>query len=242
WNALQSSLLARINLQSWLSSAASQLSSIGGFVFLIIIYIAFLFSERAEFTKKLTAAFPEPEKADKTRKILEAINYRVGQYLGTKTLINIILGVVAYLIMWAFDLDYAAFWALLIALLNYIPYVGSIIALFLPVALSVVQFASWPQTLGLYAGLQISQLVVANYFEPKLVGEKVNQSPVVVLVALSFWSTLWGVAGAILAVPMTSILMIIFGEIPATRPIAVFMCDDVKLFLKEEKHSPASDS
>lgn len=232
WATIRQTLLGQIDIQAWLSSAASQLSSIGGMLFLVLVYLSFLFGEKAEFASKLEAAFPDPARAQQTRGLIGAINERVGQYLGTKTLINVILGVISYVIMAAFGLDYAAFWALLIGLLNYIPYIGSIVGLLFPVALSIVQFASWPQTLGLYAALQIAQIVVGNFLEPKMVGRKVNLSPFVVLVALSFWSAVWGITGAILAVPLTSILAIIFNEIPATRPLAVLMSDDVGVFRK----------
>lgn len=230
WGTIQRTLLGQINIQAWLSSAASQLSSAGGTLFLIIIYISFLFGEKAAFASKLKVAFPDPVRAARTQGLITAINERVGQYLGTKTLVNVILGAISYAIMLAFGLDYAAFWALLIGLLNYIPYIGSIVALLLPVALSIVQFGSWPQTIGLFAGLLVAQLMVGNVLEPKMVGRKVNLSPFTVLVALSFWSLVWGITGAILAVPLTSILAIIFNEIPATRPIAVLMSDDVGVF------------
>lgn len=228
WATIQRTLLAQINIQAWLSSAASELSSAGGTFFLIIIYITFLFGEKANFGNKLAAAFPDKDQAEQTKSFIGAINERVGQYLGTKTLINVILGVASYVILALFGVDYAAFWALLIGLLNYIPYIGSIIALILPVALSIVQFASWPLTIGLYACLQVAQIAVGNFLEPKMVGRKVNLSAFVVLVSLALWSAIWGIAGAILAVPLTSILVIIFNEIPATRPLAVLMSDDVK--------------
>ncbi|RRD46179.1 AI-2E family transporter [Tessaracoccus sp. OH4464_COT-324] len=235
WETIRQQVVGRINIQAWLTSAAGQIGSIGGVLFLIIIYIAFLLSERDEFVEKLDAAFPEPEKARRIKQVIGAINERVGQYLATKTLVNALLGLASYVIMLAFGLDNAAFWALVIALLNYIPYIGSIIALILPVALSIVQFGSWPMTIGLYACLQVLQLIVGNFLEPAMVGRKVNQSAFVVLVALSFWSAIWGITGAILAVPLTSILMIIFNEIPATRPLAVLMSERVRHTSKSRK-------
>lgn len=250
WETIRSSLIGWINIQDWLTSAAGQISSAGGTLFLIIIYIAFLFGERGSFGKKIKVAFPDPKRASRVKEIIGTINERVGQYLGTKTLVNVLLGVVSYVIMLLFGLDYAAFWALLIALLNYIPYVGSIVALVLPVALSMVQFGSWPMTLGLYACLQAVQLYVGNSLEPSVVGRRVNQSPFVVLVALSFWSAIWGIIGAILAVPLTSIIMIVLNEIPATRPLAVLMSETVtegkpkgrKSRLGKQRKTDAGDS
>lgn len=225
---LRVKIIGAINIQAWLGWVATQLSSASGFIFLILVYVSFLFGERSSFSEKLAAAFPDPEKADRAKQIVAAINTKVGQYLGAKTLVNVILALISYVIMLAFGLDYAGFWALLIALFNYIPYIGSIFALLFPALLSVVQFVSWPWTLALVIGLVIAQVVMGNVVEPLLVGKKVNQSAFVVLLALAFWTALWGVPGAILAVPMTSILGIIFGQVPALRPLAVFMAEDVE--------------
>lgn len=232
WETARAAIVKRIDIQSWLSMAASQLSSAGGTFFLILIYVFFLAGELAGFASKLRDAFPNPEQAERTQNILNAINESVGQYLGAKTLINIIVAIVSYIVMLPFGLDYAAFWALLIGLLNYIPYIGSIVAVLLPTLLSLVQFGSWTQTLILFVALQVVQLITGNVLEPKMLGRKVNLSPFVVLVALSFWSAIWGIAGAILAVPLTSILTIIFKEIPATRPLAILMSDDADPVLR----------
>ncbi|EEH63846.1 hypothetical protein HMPREF0044_0865 [Gleimia coleocanis DSM 15436] len=228
WDELRAKIIGAINIPAWLGWVTAQLSSASGFIFLIAIYVAFIFGERSSFSQKLTAAFPDPVKAARAQQIISEINTKVGQYLGAKTLVNVILGLVSYVIMLAFGLDYAGFWALLIALLNYIPYIGSIFGVLLPVLLSVVQFVSWPWSLALFVLLITAQTIMGNMVEPLLVGRKVNQSAFVVLVALAFWSSLWGVSGAILAVPMTSILGIIFGEVPALRPLAVFMAEDVE--------------
>lgn len=227
WGKLRDRALNNINLQAWLGWVAGQVSAASGVTFLVIIYIAFMLGERDGFSHKFAAAFPNPTQANRVQQLMDAITLKVGQYLGAKTLVNAILGAVSYVIMLAFGLDYAAFWALLIALFNYIPYIGSVFALLLPVLLSVVQFVSWPWSLGLFIALLAAQMVMGNIVEPKLVGRKVNQSAVVVLIALSFWSALWGLPGAILSVPMTSILGIILAEFPATRPLAVLMAEDV---------------
>lgn len=232
WPTLRDMMMSRFNLQGWLGSAATQLSSAGGALFMIIIYIAFLAGERNQLSDKLAAAFPDPENAARTHSFISQINVAVGSYLGAKTLINVIVGVVSWAVMWGFGLHYAVFWAFLIAILNYIPYIGSIIAVLLPTLWSLAQFGSWTQTLILFVLLQIIQLITGNVLEPQMLGRKVNLSPFVVLVALAFWSAIWGIAGAILAVPLTSILTIIFKEIPSTRPLAILMSDETEPVLR----------
>lgn len=226
WETMRHMILGKIDIQFWLSSAGSQLSSAGGTLLLIIVYIAFLAGERSQFHSKLTLAFPDPEKAERTQNFINQINSAVGNYLGTKTLVNVILGALSYAVLLLFGLDYAAFWAILIAVLNYIPYIGSIVAVILPSLLSIVQFGSWPMTIALFVILQLVQSIIGYVVEPKMVGKTANLSPFMVLVALAFWSAVWGLTGAILAVPLTNIIVIICSEIPSLRPLAVLMSED----------------
>lgn len=242
WPTIYDATIGRLNIQNLVATVGASISSFGGSLFLVIIYVSFLFGEKARFGDKLEAAFTDPERAQRTRSVISEINTRIGQYLGAKTLINVILGVISYVILIAFGVDYAAFWALLIGLLNYIPYIGSIIALLLPVLLSVVQFASLPRTLGLFIGLQTAQIIVGNFLEPKMVGRRVNLSAFVVLVSLAFWAAIWGIAGAILAVPLTSMLVIIFSQLEPTRPLAVLMSDDVKVLRADERRAKAAQA
>lgn len=233
WATIQETLLGQISIAEMLNAVWAQLSSIGGTLFLVLIYASFLFGERAGFGAKMRLAIRDREHADHTLELIGEINDRIGQYLGTKTLINVILGLVSYVIMWAFGLDYAPFWALLIGLFNYIPYVGAIVALLFPLLLSVVQFASLPMTIGLFIALELAQIAVGNFLEPSMVGKRVNLSPFVVIVALALWSAIWGIIGAILAVPLTAMLVIIFYEIPATRGLAVMMSQNAKALGKK---------
>ncbi len=157
------------------------------------------------------------------------INLQIRQYLAVKTLINLILGLVSYSILLLLGVDFTLFWAVTIALLNYIPYVGSYIGVAFPVILSLGQFASLPTTFVLLVLLTSAQVFVGNVLEPRWIGRQLNMSPFVVLVALSVWSALWGIPGAILAVPMTSILMIITSNFEATRFVAVLLSERVNV-------------
>lgn len=94
-------------------------------------------------------------------------------------MINAILGVLSWAVMWWFGVDFAVFWALLIALLNYIPYVGSFLGVVFPVLLSLAQFGALQTTIWLTLWLTTVQFYVGNILEPKLIGKQVNLSPFV---------------------------------------------------------------
>ena len=223
WDDIVEATLGKMNLQAILLRMLGGLTSLGLTVFLVVIYAAFLVGERGTLAPKLAAAFPRGEQAELTERILRDINRKIGDYLAIKTLINVILATISFVILWGMGVDFALFWAVVIGLFNYIPYVGSIIGVALPVVLSLAQFGS-PGTTAVLAGLLMAaQTWVGNILEPRMIGRQLNLSPFVVLVALSVWSALWGLPGAILAIPMTSMLVIICAAFGPTRFVAVLL-------------------
>ena len=225
WSIVWQNTVGEIDIQSLAGSALGSLSSLGGVVFMVVIYAMFLMGERASFAQKFAIALPG-EGGARLHSIVVSINHSIGDYLSIKTLINVILASISFAVMWLFGVDFALFWAILIGLLNYIPFIGSLIGVMFPVLLTVAQFGSVQTTLSVMALLTAAQLWVGNGLEPRMIGKKVNLSPFVVLVSLSLWTSLWGVAGSILAIPLTSILAIIFRHFDGTRPFAVLLSDD----------------
>ena len=225
WQDIRSVTLGRIDLASFVGRAFSSLSSFGGSVFLIIVYCAFLLSEFANLPAKMRSAFRQKGEAARMLGFVEEISGKVSDYLSAKTGVNIVLGVVSFVILWLFGVDFAVFWAITIALLNYVPYIGSAIGVAMPAILSVAQFGDLWTTATLTAGLAAAQVFVGNVLEPRWIGRQLNLSPFSIILSLAIWSSIWGIAGAILAAPLTSVLMIVFREIPATQPLANLIAD-----------------
>ena len=225
WSVVWNSTVGRINLQTFAATALGSVGSLAGVIFLVVIYAAFLMGERGGFAHKVAVALPGKGGAQ-AQEIIASINNRIGDYLAIKTLINVILATISFVVMWLFGVDFALFWAILIGLLNYIPYVGSLVGVLFPVALTMAQFGSVQTTVLVFGLLTAAQLWVGNVLEPLMIGKKVNLSPFVVLVSLTLWTSLWGVAGSILAIPLTSILSIVLSHFPATRPLAILLADD----------------
>ena len=228
WDELRAVTIDAFDLHQLLLVLLGGFTNIGAVIFLIVVYAIFLMSERAGFDAKLAAAFDTRARTEQVLHVIRQINRRVSDYLAIKTLINVILAALSFVVLWLHGIDFALFWAVVIGLMNYIPYVGSYIGVFFPVVLSVAQFASLPVTLSLTVFLTGAQMIMGNYVEPRWVGRHVNLSPTVVLVALSVWTALWGIPGAILAVPMTSVMAIILGSFPETRWVAILLADKVE--------------
>lgn len=229
WRSMWQEAVDDIPVESVARTALASISAAAGLVFMVVIYAVFLMGERGGFARKIAVALPG-RRGERAARIVDRVNTSISDYLTVKTLVNVILGVVSYAVMWAFGVDFALFWAVLIALMNYIPYIGSLLGVAFPVVLSMAQFGSLSTTLAVAALLTAAQTIVGSVLEPRMVGRKVNMSPFVVLVALAIWSSIWGVAGAILAIPLTSIIAIVMGSFSATRPFAVLLAEDVGVY------------
>ena len=223
WVRIRAVTLEQIDLRALVTGLASSMGSFGGQLLLVILYASFLVVEQHTFLAKLAIAIPDEARRERALAIMTTMNERVGNYLVVKTLVNIVLGVVSYLVMWMLGIEFAVFWAVLIGFLNYIPYIGSLLGVIFPVLLSLAQFGSFTMAAVSMATLTIVQIFVGNVLEPRMMSRAFNLSPLVVLVSLAVWSALWGLPGAILAVPMTAILLIVLAEIEGTRAIAVML-------------------
>ncbi|WP_295805578.1 AI-2E family transporter [uncultured Nitratireductor sp.] len=224
-------LWGRINLQRLAAVGLGSVGSLAGIIFMAVVYSIFLMAERGGFARKIAAALPR-ERASQTHTIVRDINRSIGEYLAVKTLVNIMLGMLSFVVLTFFGVDFALFWAVLIGLLNYIPYVGSLLGVMFPVLLTLAQYGSLQTTLFVAVLLTSAQIWVGNALEPRMIGRRINMSPFVVLVSLALWSSLWGIPGAILAIPLTSIIAIIMANFESTRPIALMLADDVQALQK----------
>jgi AI-2 transport protein TqsA len=223
WSTLRQELLAQVNLQRLLTSLMASAGSILVSFVVVFLYATFLLIERRTFDSKLANLSDDPKQVARVRGVIEAINARIGSYLALKTLISLLLGAVSYGVMAFWGLDFAALWAVLTVFLNFVPYVGSVLGVVLPVLMAVVQFQEPGSILTLLLALTAVQFAIGNFLDPYVMGNSLNLSPFAILISLAVWAELWGVPGAFLAVPITAILTIVFSEFPATRPLAVLL-------------------
>ncbi len=225
WEDIVDATLGNLNLQAIVLRTLGGLTSFGLTLFLVVIYAGFLLGERQRFPAKLAAAFPHGDQAELTGRIIRDVNRKIGDYLAVKTAINVILGTISFVILWGMGVDFALFWAVVIGLFNYIPYLGSIIGVALPVVLSLAQFGSLGTTALLGVLLIGAQTYVGNVLEPRAIGRQLNLSPFVILVALAIWTSIWGLPGAILAIPLTAMIAIICGAFESTRFVSALLAD-----------------
>ena len=223
WTTLRQDLFAQVNMQKVVASMVTSVSSIVLGVLNVILYASLLLVEQRSFAAKVANLSNDPRNVARIRQITTDTSARIGSYLGLKTVLSILLGVLSWAVMAFVGLEFAVFWAVLIALLNYIPYIGSILGVFFPVVMAIVQFDNSGQILAVLLPLSVIQFVIGNILDPFVMSNSLNLSPFAILVSLTVWTGLWGIPGAFLAVPITAILTIILSEFPGSRPIAVLL-------------------
>ncbi len=222
--------IRKINYGSMLSGLAGAVQDMTKNVFLIIIYIIFLFMEQASFGRKRELFFASVAPERKLDQVISEGVTAMRKYLGVKTVASLVTALLSYAIMSAVKLDYAAFWALLIFLFNYIPSIGSIVATMIPAILTLVLFEHpLVPFIAVAGGITAVQFLIGNILEPRVLGTSLNISPLVVLLSLAFWGAIWGIPGMLFCVPIMSIVIMLFAQFDATRPIAILLSANGKV-------------
>ena len=223
WKSLRQQFLAQVSIQRLVGGTLGSVLSIVATLIVVFLYVAFLLVEQRSFAAKIKNISDDPGQVAFIRQMITNVNGKIGTYLALKTLLSVVLGILSWAIMAFFGMEFAVFWGVLIALLNYVPYIGSFLSVFLPAVFAILQFGNLNSVLAVMVPLSIVQFANGNFLDPYLMGNSLNLSPFVILVSLTVWSALWGIPGAFLAVPMTAVMVMIFAEFPGTRPFAVLL-------------------
>lgn len=204
------------------------LSSIGPFfsflsnLFLIFVFLVFILAGRGKTKEKIRSSF-STSRSKKIIDVIQNIDSQIQKYLAIKTVVSFFTGTMATVILMIFGVDFAIVFGILTFLLNYIPTIGSIIATALPLTIAAFQFQTlWP-AFWILIILSAIQITIGNFVEPRLMGEGLGLSPLVVLFSLFFWGWLWGIPGMILAVPIAAIIKIVCSNIPSLEFVAALM-------------------
>jgi len=213
-------------LKGGIAGFAAAIQGVVGNMALIAIYVIFLFAAQSSFPKKIDDLFPDETARKKAQKVGERIRHSIEKYVGVQTVISLMQTVISYIAMAALGLDNALFWALVIFILNYIPIIGGLAAVAMPSLFALVQYDSSGKALLLAGLLFGAQSIIGNTIQPKMMGDSMNLSGLVVVLSLTLWGALWGGVGAFLSAPLTVIIMIVLAQFPTTRWIAVLLSAD----------------
>jgi predicted PurR-regulated permease PerM len=198
---------------------------LGNFV-LVIFYLLFLLLEENSFKTKLKSIFLVEEKYYQTAEILQKIEKSITDYIGYKSLISLISATISFFIIYGSGLAFPLLWASFIFVFNFIPVIGIFLSILIPALFSYLQFDSLNSTLILLGVLSTTQLFISNILEPKLFGKSLNISPLVSMIALTFWGAIWGIPGMIISTPITVIIIILLANINKTHSIAKLLSNN----------------
>ncbi len=198
-------------------------TTLGGLV-LVVFLILLMLIEAPKWREKL-GDFASHRTERKLETGLDVFASRLMRYLITRTILGILTALLYVAWMWIFDLDLLLVWGLLAFLLNFIPTLGSLIAGVLPVIYAFTQ-KDFSTAFLIGSGLLVIEQVMGNFVDPRVQGRQVSISPLVILVVLVLWGWIWGIMGAILAVPITMAMIIGFSHFEPLRPLALFLSNE----------------
>lgn len=184
---------------------------------LVLILTVFMLLEARMFGRRLTAICDA--RGPNFQRLLSATR-DIQRYLGIKTVVSLVTGVLAGLLCWAAGLDFALLWGIAAFVLNFIPVFGSIIAGVPPTLLALV-VSGLPSAVAVAGGYILINNMLGNFIEPMLMGRRFGLSTLVVVLSVVFWGWLWGPIGMFLAVPLTMMLKVVLDNSEEFRWIGV---------------------
>jgi len=195
---------------------------------LVLIFTVFMLTKRLDLRHRLFGLVGLGQINVMTQALDDAAQ-RVSRYLLMQVLVNACFGALFGLGLYCIGVPNPALWGVLASLLRLVPYVGTMIAATLPIALSLAAFSSWLPPLLVFLLFASLELTIANFVEPWLYGANTGISSLALLVAAVFWTILWGPAGLILSTPLTVCVVVLGRYVPQLSFLHVLLGDEVVL-------------
>ena len=213
------------DINSYLRAAAGQASNALSASLFIILFVGFLYAERMFFANKLLNMVGSEKTAAKVATIANTIVGKINRYLLVKATISFLSSMAIFIIATLFGLELALPIAVMAFILNFIPSIGSVITVIMLGTVALIQFD--PITAGIIVALAVvSDFCLGSVLDPTLMGQTLRISPFGIIISLAFWSAVWGIPGAFLAVPIMVAIKVTCTHIPSARPMAVLLSRD----------------
>jgi predicted PurR-regulated permease PerM len=217
-------LVTVVEPEAWLDQLAPVLPALGS-AGLAIMLAFFILLQRRVLRDRIVHLFGRRNLTLTTRALDEAGN-RISRYLLLQGLLNLGFGLVVALGLYLFGVPFALLWGLLGALLRFIPYVGAWLAGGLPVLISLATTTGWAQPLAVIALYAVTEITLGMIIEPLVYGRAAGLSPVALLVAIAFWTLVWGPVGLFVATPLSACLFVLCRHVPQLAPLAFLLGDE----------------
>ncbi|RVD13670.1 MAG: AI-2E family transporter [Mesorhizobium sp.] len=219
-----------------LSAAASNILSAGTGLTIIFVMSLFLLASGTMFYEKIIQSFASLSEKKRALRVVYDVEREISHYLLTVTIINAGLGTVIALGLWALGMPNPLVWGAAAALLNFLPYVGALITIVLVTVMALISFDTIFYALLAPAFVILCDIVEGQFVTPMVVGRRLEINAVAILIAIAFWSWLWGFVGALMAVPLLVVIKVFcdhfdglshFGNFLAAQHAVVVEEDDI---------------
>ena len=223
---LVTSLLVENFNASWLIRAVQE---IGGRLHGLVTFVVITFVFTALGLLEVDVAGKNIERLnneDVARTILQAstqIADKFQRYMLVRSAMSVLTGLVVWVFTLLAGLELATAWGVIAFVLNYIPFIGPLVATVFPTLFALAQFGSWRLAVVVFLGLNLIQFLIGSYLEPRIAGAALSVSPFLVLFAVFFWAFLWGIPGAFIGVPIVIAGLTLCEQREATRWIATLL-------------------
>ncbi len=191
---------------------------------IVLVFIVFVLLQREDLRDRMIRLFGMGDVHRATAAISDAAK-RIGRYLLMQLVVNLLYGLPIGVGLFLIGVPNALLWGILATVLRFIPYLGPILAAILPIALSFAIDTGWTTPLLTMALFLAVELFVSNVLEPWLYGSSTGLSPLAIIVAAVFWTTLWGPVGLLLATPLTVCLVVLGRHVPQLQFFEVLLGD-----------------
>lgn len=201
---------------------AGRLNSLTGFTLLVFIFIMLGLLEVDDFNARLSQRDAQPF-GDKILRANREIGRKLRRFMLVRSFASVLTGLVVWGFAWLAGLELAPAWGAIAFALNYIPFLGPLIATVFPTLFAIAQFASWQMAVLVFLSLNVIQFIIGSYLEPRLAGASLKISPFAVIFAVFFFSFLWGLAGAFIGVPILIAFIAYCAQDPSSRWLVVLL-------------------
>ncbi|HUF90300.1 MAG TPA: AI-2E family transporter [Gemmatimonadota bacterium] len=213
----------RVKGGTWTGALLSGTQAFLGTAVVVLILLFFLLASGDFFLRKLIRVLPRLQDKRRAVEIARQTELQISTYLFTVTLINIGMGLCVGLAMWAVGMPNPALWGVVAGLLNFVPYLGALVTLSVITVVSLLTFEDLGRATVaplVYFAINFTE---GSFVTPTVVGRRLTLNPVVVFLGLVFWGWLWGIPGALLAVPLLATFKILCDHIEPLAPIGEFL-------------------
>lgn len=217
-----------------LSAAASNILSAGTGLTIIFVMSLFLLASGTMFYEKIIQSFASLSEKKRALRVVYDVEREISHYLLTVTIINAGLGTVIALGLWALGMPNPLVWGAAAALLNFLPYVGALITIVLVTVMALISFDTIFYALLAPAFVILCDIVEGQFVTPMVVGRRLEINAVAILIAIAFWSWLWGFVGALMAVPLLVVIKVFCDHFDGLSHVGNFLAAQHAVVVEED--------